>query len=438
MSSKRVAFLFAALCCLITLTATTLFAQTGGTVNGTVTDPSGALVAGATVTMTDKLTSIPRTTKSNEAGRFLFLEVPSGVFDFSITKDGFRMTRLADQKVTVGTELTLNITMEVGTVSQTVEVTAVRGAELQTENATMGSTVTAEVLLTLPNLNRDASSFLTLQPATAPAVGGGDIYGGQVAGSMSDQNTYMLDGGNVTSDLEGDNNYTNNGVGGRGAIPTPVESIEEFKVATNNQTADFSSSAGGQVMMVTKRGTNTFHGSAYEYYQSQLLNANDWVSNRLSEPKVKFHDNRFGGSVGGPLLPKFLGGKTYFYAFYEGRRFPGVAQFLEWTVPSALMRQGILQFQDSTGTVHQIDLKTSTACNVTATNPTGACDPRGIGISPVVSQMWALVPLPNDPTGAGDHLNTEGFRAPLSLPVRDDYVAVRVDHDFGEKWRLFL
>src|SRR5438034_3465657 len=132
-------------------------------------------------------------------------------------------------------------------------------------------------------------------PATAPSVGGGDIYGGQVAGSMSDQNTYMLDGGNVTSDLEGDNNYTH---GGMAAIPTPIESIEEFKVATNNQTADFFSSAGGQVMLVTKRGTNSFHGAAYEFYQSQLFNANTWENNRFRDPIVKFHDNRFGGGVG--------------------------------------------------------------------------------------------------------------------------------------------
>ena len=168
-----------------------------------------------------------------------------------------------------------------------------------------------------------------------------------------------------------------------------------------------------------------------------MFNANDWASNRLAEPKVKFHDNRF-GRVGGPLPPgKHLGGRTYFYGFYEGHRYPGVASFQEWTVPSALMRQGILQFTDSSGTVHQVDLKTSTACNVTATNPTGACDPRGIGISPAVPAMWALVPLPNDPTGAGDHLNTQGFRAPLSFP-RGTTRAARIDHDFGDKWRLFL
>ena len=433
MSSKRVVLLLVALCCLFAVAPSALYSQAGGTVNGTVTDGSGALVASATVTMTDKATGIARSTTSNEAGRFLFLDVESGTYDFNITKDGFRSTRIADQKIIVGTELTLNVSMELGTVSQTVEVTAVRGAELQTENATMGSSITAEVLLTLPNLNRDASSFLTLQPATAPAVGGGDVYGGQVAGSLSDQNTYLLDGGNVTSDLEGDNNYTNNGVGGRGAIPTPVESIEEFKVATNNQTADFFSSAGGQVMMVTKRGTNTFHGSAYDYYQSQLLNANDWSDNRLGNPKVKFHDNRFGGSVGGTLIPqKILGGKTYFYAFYEGRRFPGVASVLTWTVPSALMRQGILQWRDSSGNVHQENLATSTDCN------SGACDPRGIGIDPLVQSFWnKYVPMPTCGTCAGDGLNTQGFQAPLSLPVKTNYGAFRLDHDFGDKWRFF-
>jgi hypothetical protein len=420
------------------LTPSALYSQASsfGTVGGLVTDPSGGAVVGATVTLTDKAINAPQTTNTNDSGRYVFLNVLPGTYDIRITMKGFRQLAVPGQEVIVGQTLTVNAKLELGVMSEIVEVKVAQGAELQTENATMGSTVSGEMMLNMPSLNRDATSLLSLQPATAPSVGGGDIYGGQVAGSLSDQNTYMLDGGNFTSDLEGDNGYTHVGMG---AIPTPIESIEEFKVATNNQTADFSSSAGGQVMLVTKRGTNSFHGAAYEFYQSQLFNANDWASNRLAEPKVKFHDNRFGGGFGGPLLPgKHLGGRTYFYGFYEGHRYPGVAAFQEWTVPSALMRQGILQFQDAAGAVHQVDLKTSTACNVTTTNPTGACDPRGIGINPLVSSLWALVPMPNDPTGAGDHLNTQGFRAPLSLPVRDDYVAARIDHDFGDKWRLFL
>jgi Carboxypeptidase regulatory-like domain len=428
----RIGLLFLILVFALAAFPATLRAQTGGTVNGLVTDPTGAAVVDATITLIDRSTGSARITTTNEAGRYVFVEVTPGLYNLTIGKTGFRVLKLTDQKVTVGTTLTVNGALEVGAMAETVEVKAVAGAELQTENATMGSTVTGDLLLNMPNLNRDATSLLTFQPATAPSVGGGDIYGGQVAGSLSDQNTYMLDGGNFTSDLEGDNNYT---AGGMGAIPTPIESIQEFKVATNNQTADFASSAGGQVMLVTKRGTDTFHGSAYEFFQNQALNANTWDNNRHGNPIVKFHDNRFGGSIGGPMLPgKHLGGRTYFYAFYEGRRFPGTAQVLEWTVPSALMRQGILQYKDAGGVIHQVDLKTATVCG----DGTQACDPRGVGISPVVSQLWNThVPLPNDPTGAGDTLNTQGFRAPLSLPEKENYGAGRIDHDFGDKWRLF-
>jgi len=456
MFNKRVVVVAVALACLFAVLPTGMYAQTAGTVDGLVTDTSGAAIAGATVTLTDKATGSALTMTTNEAGRYVFVNVTPGVYGLTLSKTGFRLARIAAEKVTVGTELTLNVTLEVGTMSQTVEVKTVVGAELQTENATMGSTVPNDLLLAMPNLNRDASSLLTLQPATAPyAPRGGDVYGGQVAGSLSDQNTYMLDGGNITSDLEGDNNYTNNGIGGRGAIPTPLESIEEFKVATNNQTADFFTSAGGQVMMESKRGTNAFHGAAYEYFQSQLFNANTWDNNRHGDPIVKFHDNRFGGGFGGPLLPgKFLGGKTYFYGFYEGRRFPGTAQIQEWTVPSAAMRAGIIKLRDPVSkvvTAYNLNptptLDPSVGSNdndpqigtmlPTAMCGTATCDPRNRGISPVVSQLWSkYVPIPNDANG-GDTLNTQGLRAALSLPEREDYGMLRVDHDFGENWRFF-
>jgi len=259
MLSKRVVVLLCTLFCLLAIPPSGLYSQTAGTVNGLVADTTGAVVVGATVTLTDKATGFAQTMTTNDAGRYVFVDVTPGVYGLTVSKTGFRLAKMADQKVTVGMELTLNVALEVGTMSQTVEVQVSAGAELQTENATMGSTVSNDMLLAMPNLNRDATSLLTMQPATAPyAPGGGDVYGGQVAGSLSDQNTYMLDGGNITSDLEGDNNYTNNGIGGRGAIPTPLESIEEFKVATNNQTADFFSSAGGQVMLQSKLAETLF------------------------------------------------------------------------------------------------------------------------------------------------------------------------------------
>ncbi|HUC54418.1 MAG TPA: carboxypeptidase-like regulatory domain-containing protein [Candidatus Cybelea sp.] len=453
MLSKRVVLLVVALSCLFTLTPSALYSQASstGTVAGLVTDSAGGIVVGATVTLTDKATNAPKTTISNDAGRYIFINVTPGMYDVKITMKGFRQVEVSEQEVLVGQTLTLNVKLEVGAMAETIEVKVAAGAELQTTNATIGTTMSGETLLDLPNLNRDATSLLTFQPNTAPAVGGGDVYGGQVAGSLSDQNTYMLDGGNITSDLEGDNNYTDNGVGGMGAMPTPLESIQEFKVATSNQTADFATSAGGQVMLVSKRGTDSFHGSAYEFFRSQVLDANTWDNNRHGNPIVKFHDNRFGGSVGGPMLPgKRLGGKTYFYAFYEGRRYPGTATVEEWAVPSALMRQGILQYNDcnaacqansttSPPVLTQVNLKTSTACG-----PAGgvACDPRGIGISPAVSQLWnTYLPMPNDPSynsNGADALNIQGYRAPLSLPIKDDYGMGRIDHDLGDKWRLFL
>jgi len=432
-------------------------ASSTGTITGLVTDPSGAAVSGATITLTDKATNTPRTTTSNDAGRYVFANIFPGIYDIRITMKGFRQLALTGQEVVVGQTLTLNLTLELGAMAEVVEVKVAAGAELQTTNATIGSTMSGESLLNLPNLNRDATSLLTFQPNTAPAVGGGDIYGGQVTGSLSDQNTYMLDGGNITSDLEGDNNYTNNGVGGMGAMPTPLESIQEFKVATSNQTADFATSAGGQVMLVSKRGSDAFHGSAYEFFRSQVMDANTWDNNRHGNPIVKYHDNRFGGSVGGPLIPgKHLGGKTYFYLFYEGRRYPGTATVEEWTVPSASLRAGILKFRDLTpsGSVVRaynlnptptLDPSTGTSDNdpqigtmlPTAMCGAATCDPRNLGISPAVAALWAKVPIANDPNG-GDTLNTQGFRAPLSLPIKDNYAMGRVDHDLGDKWRLFL
>ncbi len=415
-------------------------ASATGTIVGTVTDQSGAVIAGAQITITDVATKTSMSTTSNADGHYVFTNVLPGTYDVTVNKTGFRQAVIPQQQVVVGQQLTLNVTLEVGATTQTVEVRATPGAELQTLNSTMGTTVGGNILLTLPNQNRDATSLLIFQPATAPTFGGaeGNITGGQVAGAMSDQNTFTLDGGNATDDLAGDNGYVsgNRGyVGPQAAIPTPVESIEEFKVATNNQTADFSTSAGGQVMLVTKRGTNTFHGSAYDYFQADWLNAASWNLNIRQAPKTKEHQNRFGGSLGGPLPSgEILGGKTFFFFNYEGRRYPYANAAFEKTVPSDLLRQGILQFRDASGNIDQYDLSGTTGCGPAGNLP---CDPRGIGLNPVIRQLWnTYEPQPNDCAHGGDHLNTCGFFAPLKLPISDNFFVVRIDHDFGAKWRF--
>ena len=403
-------------------------------VTGRVTDSSGAVIGGAEVTLIDVTTNIPITTQSNAAGLYIFNNVVAGKYTITVSKAGFSKAEVKDQEVLVGTATTVNVTLEVGQISEVVEVKTVAGAELQTLNATMGTTITNEGMMELPVINRDAASLMFLQPTVAPTMGGmeSNITSGQVAGNMSDQNTYLLDGGNATSDFDGDNGTY---VGSRsGVVPTPMESIEEVRVNTNNMTADFGLSGGAQMLMNTKRGTNQFHGSAYDFFQSDVLAANDWYNNFNDLGKPKSHYNRFGGAFGGPVLPSFWGGKTYIYANYEGERYPRSGPY-ERTVPSDTLREGIIEERDASGNIVKYNLATSTACGGTGGQP---CDPRGLGLSPTVNALWnKYEPHCNTLFGAGDTLNTCGYLSTLAYPLSNDFGVVRVDHDFGAKWRFF-
>jgi hypothetical protein len=414
-----------------------------GTVSGQVTDPQNAAVSGAEVILLDIAKNSSLTTVTNEEGRYNFVNVPPGLYDISVSKMGFIRAKAPGQKVTVGLVLTVNITLQLGSVAETVVVTSASGTELQTTNATVGTTLTGRNLELLTNLGRDANALFVLQPAVAPT--------GEVAGAVRDQNTYQLDGGNNSDDMAGTTNtYTvaagfigSAATGGTpsGVIPTPAESIEEFRVGTTNQTADFNGSAGGQVQLVTKRGTNQFHGSVYEHYLGSNFQANTWSNNRTHTPLPSSHQNRFGASLGGVLLPEMLGGKTYFFANYEARRFPQSTNITR-TVPTALLRAGVIQVPDSSGkfvaynlnptpvTVNGVTYQPAT-CGTTNV----ACDPRGIGLNPIVSQIWSqYMPLPNDPS-SGDQFNTQGYISSIRLPQNSNNYVIRLDHDFGSKWR---
>ncbi len=409
-----------------------------GAVSGQVTDQSGAVIGAAAVSLSDVATNSVRSTTTNDAGRYEFVNIPPGTYNLAVSKPGFSMAKVAAQKVEVGLALTLNITLPVGATATTVEVTASAGADLQVLNATIGSTISGDSLLLLPNLSQDASALATLQVGVAP--------GGQVAGTAADQSSFQLDGGNNSDDMAG--NYsaytTSNGGGPSGVVPTPVESVEEFKVGITNQTADFNGAAGSQVQMVTKRGSNQFHGSLYDYYFATNVGAaNSWKNNHtasgslLYTPLPKTHRNRFGGTLGGPVLPKLLGGKTYFFVNLEGYRFPN-ATTIEKSVPTPLLRAGVVQVPNSAGVYQAYNLNPYpvTVSGVTyqpATCVGGACDPRGIGLNPIVNQIWSkYMPLPNDPQ-SGDQYNTQGYRSNLKLPQSSDFGVLRLDHEFGSR-----
>jgi hypothetical protein len=416
-----------------------------GSVAGTVTDPSGAIVVGAQVTLTDASTNAQRTATSNEAGRYLFPNLPPGTYSMTTTREGFRVAKISSLTVNVGTTLTVDVAMELGTVSQTVEVVA-STSELQVTNSTIGNTVSGDMLQSLPSLGRDVSSFVTMQPGVSPD--------GSVGGTVVDQAVFMLDGGNNSNDMDGSGGVynpsfgddpsgglfsnalnpisgINSGIAGNqpsGVMPTPIDSVEEFKVATSNQTADFNNSSGMQVSIVTKRGTNAWHGTVYEYYLDNTMSGNTWQNNQSGTPVPDWHRSWFGAAGGGPLIPKnILGGKTYFFANYQGTRFP-LSESFDRLVPSTDMRNGILH-DPVTGTIY--DLKT--------------LDPRGIGINSSVQQLWnKFMPLPTPGAGCGpftgdgtcDGVNTLDFRANLPIPENDNFGVARLDHDFGSKWHF--
>ena len=399
-----------------------------GTLVGTVTDNSGAVVAGASVTATDNATGDTRTTTTNDVGHYAFPNIQPATYTIKFKKTGFAELDITNATVLVGTQLTENVQMKLGTVATTVTVTETAGAELQTMNATVGNTVTGTALDSLPALGRDAGTFMTLQPGVSPD--------GSVAGAVEDQSTFTLDGGQNSNDMDGTMNtytpsYANDPTGGAmggaptGVMPTPIDSVEEFKVNTAGQTADFNSSAGAQVEMVTRRGTNNWHGSAYEYYLDNNWDANSWTNNNTQTALPDYHYSRFGGRAGGPVIPKeILGGKTYFFSNYEGFRWPNVGTYAH-SVPSPNMEAGIVTFN---------------GVNYNLKN----YDPRGIGIDPTIQVMWQKYEPQGTPAGCGpvgggsrcDGVNEFGFVGNIALPQTSNFGVARVDHDFGTKWHL--
>src|ERR1051326_9500508 len=361
-----------------------------GSVAGLITDPQGASVSGAEVTLVDTATKSSQTTQTNDAGRYNFPVVSPGIYDLTVSRSGFKVAKLAQQKVSIGNVLTVNVTLEVGSLAETVVVTtSPLGSELQTANATVGNTIDLKQLELLPNLGRDATSLLGLQPGVTPR--------GDIAGSYMDQNTFTIDGGNNTDDMAGNTiGYIQNFTGtagsqlssmASGVVFTPIESVEEFKVSTFGQTNDFNASSGAQVQMVTRRGTDQWHGAGYGYYFATNHGAaNSWSNNHTAfskgivpvsrpacapgstlstgdnncvlpyTPIIPNHRSRFGFSIGGPIVPwKILGGKTYLFFNYEGFRFPGAGTF-ERAYPTAAFRAGVIQVPDSSGVYQPYNL----------------------------------------------------------------------------------
>lgn len=430
-AAHRVAFVFILLAALVPLAAAQLTSQ----LNGSVTDPSGATVSGAKITLTEPATGSKRTTESNSSGLYQFLDVQPGDYRLEATATGFAPYALAELKLVVKTPATVHIQLQVAGVAQQVTVEGVAPLINRTD-ATLGNVVDQDQLAELPIPDRNVVSLLSLQPGVAylgtqvnPDT---DTRSGAVNGLRSDQSNVTLDGIGV--------NDQNNGYAFTSVLNVPPDSVEEFRVTTANSNADSGYSSGAQVSLATKSGTNKFHGSAYEYNRNTVFSANDpflkeaQVSNGEPNTRPELLRNVFGVTFGGPIKKDRL----FFFANYEGRR-DAQATSVERTVPTASLRAGVVQYYcpggDTTAcpgnSVLGTDGQTYTAqpgYQALGIIPSGQpqqgqneltlIDPNAIGPNAGISQLLPQYPLPNQ-TNIGDGVNTQGYQ--FASPAKSSY-----------------
>jgi len=413
---------------LLAVPASLLAQNTTSTVLGTVKDPQEGVVVGAQVKLEAKAINVSLTQTTNALGQYTFINVTPGSYTVSVTMRGFRTATVSDFRVEVAKSHTIDVKLELGQVSETVTVESGDVVkQLQTTDAIIGNVITGHLLTRMPALTRRANELVALQPLA--------VDGGQVAGARNDQSTFTLDGIDIT------NNSIGGGATNDTLIPLPIDSIEEFGVGVANPTANFGRGAGGQAQILSKGGTNAYHGVAFWYHQNDNLNANTWTLNhthsrapdgsiRTFTPKTEQKDNRFGGAFGGPIpYVPYLKGKTFFFANYEGRRFPRTQPFTRVVALDSL-RQGQLRFEDCSN-----GFSGTGAClgGVVRTYNLAGFDPRGLGLSSTILAQLNLLPAGN--TTLGDGNNTTGFRGDVPTSLRNDNYILRLDHNITNNWR---
>ncbi|HEV2274533.1 MAG TPA: TonB-dependent receptor [Acidobacteriaceae bacterium] len=303
-----------------------------GSIVGTVTDPSGAAVSGATVTITNDATGEHRTAPTSSSGDYQFLSLPPGNYKIEIEGTGFKHYTRDPIIVQVDQSPRVNATMEVGAVSQQVVVTSAAPI-MQTETASLGQVVAGKAVTNIPLNGRNVLALVGLVPGVVPQ--------GSSSGNLTGQNVfaagnYQIGGGNGNqSSVLVDGSPVNTSYGNTVELVPDQDVIQEFKVQTNNNTAEFGMYTGGVINMATKSGSNAFHGTMYEYLRNTVLDANDFFAKRNKAGKQPFHQNQFGGNFGGPIKKD----KYFFFGDYQGYR-QSQGKVYVVNVPTMPMRTG--------------------------------------------------------------------------------------------------
>jgi hypothetical protein len=423
--------------------------QATTSVRGTVVDPSGKAVAGASVVLSNSESKTERTTTTGEQGEYQFLLVPPGTYQLAVTAAGFRRHEQTDLQLLVNTPATANVQLTIGGTSETVRVTSEAPA-INLVDASIGNSFDEVQVKQLPLEGRNVPDLLSLQAGvayTGNRIGDKDqdTRNGAVNGARSDQSNVTLDGVDV--------NDQSNGYAFTSVLPVTQDSVEEFRVTTTNYGADQGQGSGAQVTLVTKSGTNAFHGSAYEYLRNTITSANDYLVKQsqlnigLPNKPLQLNRNIFGASVGGPLRKDRL----FFFANYEGTR-EREQQRAERVIPTPSMCQGIFRYQYQLTPTSPIQVFTMTPNDLLNLDPRGQPGkyPPGTpaGIDPFMLDLknhtgyldktFCTGQTPTNDFAAGDGFNYAGFvfRAPTSLD--NDVFIARVDYRLTADGRHLL
>jgi outer membrane receptor protein involved in Fe transport len=316
MKQTRIAHVFLGALAACLLAVPGIAQDATGRIVGTVTDAQGAVVPRAKVTVRNTQTGQSRATLSDDSGAYQVIALQIGSYTVDVERDGFRKSMSSPQTLQINATLRVDIKLEVGLVSETVQVEATASG-VEVENSTLGSSVTGNQIITAPLNGRNVLDLALYLPGVVPTgstTGGSGAGAGtfSIAGGRQDSVTYLLDGGV-------NNNLLSNGVVYN---PNP-DTVAEFRILTSNYSAEFGRNGGGVVSVVTKSGTNTLHGSLFDYVRNNDFNANAFFNNSSGLQRDVLKRNQFGGTLGGPVvLPKVINGtdKLFFFFSYQGQR----------------------------------------------------------------------------------------------------------------------
>ncbi len=416
---------------IVTLSGPSVFGQGGstGSISGTVLDPKGAVVAGATVLVKSIATNQEFATETSSEGTFNVPSLASGMYNATISAGGFKQAGVTDIKIDVGKPSSINVQLEIGSANETV--TVVGGGELlQTQTATVGTTITGRQITDLPFSSRDALDLVLLLPGTnTPGTPRTSTVNGLPKGSLN----ITIDGVNVQ-----DNSQKSAFGGGFFTYVRPrIDAIDEVTVSTANPGAESSAEGAVQIKFVTRGGTNEYHGSLYEYHRESSFNANYWFNNRSGLARDPIHLNQYGGRVGGPItIPRLFNGKDKLFFF---------TNLEEFRLPEAISRtRTILNPTAQTGI---FTTSSGAPVNLLARAALTNCNPAGASATPFIQctstidpAVGALLSKIQASTGSGSVAVSDPNRNLFSFTNLGGqlrrFAAVRIDYNITNKHHL--